>query len=72
MLLDNGDGDFGGCGAVLIDVPGARPSQLALALGKDGNAFSLHTGECKGLCKITGLGFARIEHGNRHTMKRDG
>jgi len=30
---------LGGCGAVLIDVPGATPSQLALALGKDGKAY---------------------------------
>ena len=41
LSLDNGDTDLGGCGAVLIDVPGATPSQLALALGKDGNAYLL-------------------------------
>jgi len=39
LSLDNGDIDVGGCGAVLIDVPGATPSQLVLALGKDGNAY---------------------------------
>ena len=39
LSLDNGDIDLGGCGAVLIDVPGATPSQLALALGKDGKAY---------------------------------
>src|SRR5438874_7172318 len=42
LSLDNGDIDLGGCGAVLIDVPGATPSQLALALGKDGNAYLLN------------------------------
>ncbi len=39
LALDNGDTDLGGCGAVLINVPGATPSQLALALGKDGKAY---------------------------------
>src|SRR5205814_4920131 len=39
LSLDNGDTDLGGCGAVLFDVPGGTPSQLALALGKDGNAY---------------------------------
>jgi hypothetical protein len=37
--LDNSDTDLGGCSAILIDVPGATPSQLVLALGKDGNAY---------------------------------
>src|SRR5512133_2029104 len=42
LSLDNGDIDLGGCGPVLIDVPGATPSQLALALGKDGKAYLLN------------------------------
>ena len=37
--LDQSDTDLGGCSAILIDVPGATPSQLVLALGKDGNAY---------------------------------
>jgi hypothetical protein len=37
--LDNGDTDLGGCSAILIDAPSATPSQLVLALGKDGNAY---------------------------------
>jgi hypothetical protein len=37
--LDNFDTDLGGCSAILIDVPGANPSELVLALGKDGNAY---------------------------------
>ena len=37
--LDATDTDLGGCSAILIDVPGATPSQLVLALGKDGNAY---------------------------------
>jgi hypothetical protein len=40
--LDGGDVDLGGSGALLVDVPGATPSQLAVALGKDGNAYLLN------------------------------
>jgi len=40
--LDNGDTDLGGVSAMLIDVPGANPSQLVLATGKDGNAYLLY------------------------------
>jgi hypothetical protein len=39
--LDATDTDLGGCSATLIDVPGATPSQLVLALGKDRNAYLL-------------------------------
>jgi outer membrane protein assembly factor BamB len=37
--LDVGDTDLGGVSATVIDVPGATPSELVLALGKDGNAY---------------------------------
>jgi hypothetical protein len=37
--LDNTDSDLGGISATVIDVPGATPSQLVLALGKDGYAY---------------------------------
>jgi hypothetical protein len=47
--LDNGDRDLGGCGAVLINVPGATPSQLALALGKDGKAYLLNRNNLGGI-----------------------
>jgi len=49
LSLDNGDTDLGGCGAVLIDVPGATPSQLALALGKDGKAYLLNRNNLGGI-----------------------
>ena len=49
LSLDNGDVDLGGCGAVLIDVPGATPSQLVLALGKDGNAYLLNRNNLGGI-----------------------
>jgi hypothetical protein len=42
FALDQGDVDLGGVSAMLIDVPGANPSQLVLALGKDGNAYLLN------------------------------
>jgi hypothetical protein len=41
LSLDNGDIDLGGSGPILLDVPGATPSSLVLALGKDGNAYLL-------------------------------
>src|SRR5439155_26988627 len=37
--LDRGYIDLGGSGPLLIAVPGATPSQLIVALGKDGNAY---------------------------------
>jgi outer membrane protein assembly factor BamB len=49
LSLDNGDIDLGGCGAVLVNVPGATPSQLALALGKDGNAYLLNRNNLGGI-----------------------
>ena len=49
LSLDNGNTDLGGCGAVLLDVPGATPSQLALALGKDGNAYLLNRNNLGGI-----------------------
>jgi hypothetical protein len=42
VALDNGDTDLGGSGALIVDVPGATPSQLVVSLGKDGNAYLLN------------------------------
>jgi hypothetical protein len=39
--LDAGDVDLGGSGPVLLDVAGATPSQLVVALGKNGVAYLL-------------------------------
>jgi hypothetical protein len=47
--LDNSDTDLGGCSAILIDVPGANPSQLVLALGKDGNAYLVNRNNLGGV-----------------------
>src|SRR5436190_6695648 len=41
QALDGSDTDLGGCSATVVDVPGANPSQLVLALGKDRNAYLL-------------------------------
>jgi hypothetical protein len=37
--LDNGDADLGSCGPLLVDVPGATPSRLVVAMGKDRKAY---------------------------------
>lgn len=42
LALDEGDVDIGGSGPLLVNVPGATPSQLIVALGKDGNAYLLN------------------------------
>jgi outer membrane protein assembly factor BamB len=47
--LDNTDTDLGGVSATVIDVPGATPSQLVLALGKDGNAYLLNRNNLGGI-----------------------
>jgi hypothetical protein len=47
--LDSGDTDLGGCSATLIDAPGATPSQLVLALGKDGMAYLLNRNNLGGV-----------------------
>jgi hypothetical protein len=39
LNLDNSDTDLGGINATVIDVPQGTPSELVLALGKDGNAY---------------------------------
>ncbi|MGO9588265.1 MAG: hypothetical protein ACLP2Y_18970, partial [Limisphaerales bacterium] len=42
ITLDNNDTDLGGSGALIVDVPGASPSNLVVSLGKDGNAYLLN------------------------------
>ncbi|MGC1321602.1 MAG: hypothetical protein WA849_05440, partial [Candidatus Udaeobacter sp.] len=49
FALDNSDTDLGGVSATVIDVPGATPSQLALALGKDGNAYLINRNNLGGI-----------------------
>src|SRR6476660_5173368 len=49
LSLDNSDTDLGGVSATVIDVPGATPSQLVLALGKDRNAYLLNRNNLGGI-----------------------
>ena len=41
LSLDNNDKDLGSSGPLLVDVPGATPSALVVASGKDGNGYLL-------------------------------
>jgi PQQ enzyme-like repeat protein len=47
--LDQGDTDLGGVSATVVDVPGATPSELALALGKDNNAYLVNRNNLGGI-----------------------
>jgi hypothetical protein len=47
--LDGTDLDLGGSGPILVDVPGATPSKLAVALGKNGVAYLLDRTNLGGL-----------------------
>lgn len=47
--LDTGDRDLGGSGPIIVDVPGATPSSLVVALGKDGNAYLIDRGNLGGV-----------------------
>src|SRR5579883_556308 len=47
--LDTSDLDLGGSGPLPVDVPGATPSQLVLALGKDGNGYLLNRSNLGGV-----------------------
>jgi hypothetical protein len=47
--LDDGDIDIGGTGPVLVDVPGATPSALVVALGKDGKIYLADRGRLGGI-----------------------
>src|ERR1700674_1576995 len=53
--LDAGDVDLGGSGPVLIDVPGATPSQLVVAMGKNGVAYLLDRNHLGGVGKGNGI-----------------
>src|SRR5437879_3177846 len=63
--LDNGDTDLGGVSATMVDVPGATPSQLVLALGKDSNAYLLNRNNLGGI--IAPVAMANVGGINRGT-----
>ncbi len=49
LSLDGSDTDIGSSGPLLVDVPGATPSGLVVALGKDGNAYLLNRDNLGGI-----------------------
>jgi outer membrane protein assembly factor BamB len=49
MALDKADQDIGGTSPILVDVQGASPSSLIVALGKDGNAYLLDRTDLGGM-----------------------
>ena len=49
LSLDNTDTDLGGVSATTINVPGATPSHLVLALGKDRNAYLVNRDNLGGI-----------------------
>ncbi|HVV51510.1 MAG TPA: hypothetical protein VHO06_17710, partial [Polyangia bacterium] len=46
---DDADADMGGTSPILVDVPGATPSALVVALGKDRNAYLLNRANLGGM-----------------------
>jgi hypothetical protein len=49
MELDDGDVDIGGTGPIPVDLPGATPSALVVALGKDGKIYLLDRARLGGI-----------------------
>jgi len=49
QTLDDDDLDLGGVSPTLIDLPGATPSALMLAIGKDGDAYLLNRNQLGGI-----------------------
>ena len=47
--LDTFDIDLGGSGPILVDVPGATPSALVVALGKDGKGYLVNRNNLGGI-----------------------
>src|SRR6184192_2446833 len=64
LSLDNSDTDLGGVSATVIDVPGATPSQLVLALGKDSNAYLVDRNNLGGIASpVTAANVGGINRG---------
>jgi PQQ enzyme repeat len=49
LSLDNLDSDLGASGPLLVDVPGATPSHLIVAMGKDRNAYLVNRDNLGGI-----------------------
>ena len=64
LSLDNSDTDVGGVSATVTDVPGATPSQLVLALGKDSNAYLVNRNNLGGIASpVTQANVSGINRG---------
>lgn len=53
--MDQGDQDLGGANALVVDVPGATPSSLIVALGKDGKAYAVNRANLGGISAGTSV-----------------
>ena len=51
--MDNNDQDMSGSNPLVVDVPGATPSNLIVALGKDGKAYLLNRANLGGIASAT-------------------
>jgi outer membrane protein assembly factor BamB len=49
LYLDTFDGDLGASGPLLVDVPGATPSHVIVAMGKDRNAYLVNRDNLGGI-----------------------
>jgi hypothetical protein len=49
FFLDSQNWDLGSSGPLLVDVPGATPSNLVVVMGKDGNAYLLNRSNLGGI-----------------------
>lgn len=49
VSLDDADLDIGDCAPLIVNVPGATPSELVLAIGKDDNAYLLNRTNLSGV-----------------------
>ena len=49
VQLDNSNLDLGSSGPLLVDLPGATPAHLVVAMGKDGNAYLLNRDNLGGI-----------------------
>jgi outer membrane protein assembly factor BamB len=49
LSLDNVDADLGSCGPLLVDVPGATPSHLVVAMGKDRHVYLVNRDNLGGI-----------------------
>jgi hypothetical protein len=59
--LDSGDVDLGGSGPIVVDVAGATPSRLLVALGKNGIAYLVNRSNLGGIVP-NGAMFQGIHH----------